>query len=268
MLHTLLAAVLLAGAASPAPAQPGFRDVKFTYGPFGPERESADFHRQDEVFLYYTIAGLRLNADGAFDLTLENKVTDPNGALVQHNSVPAKCKLLLGDSVPGFFTMALDFPYLPTGEWKVEITATDNVARRSASLTRTFHYLPPQLAVVRPGFFRDDQYKVPARLTAAVVGQPLFCRAKLVGFAKDHGNADVDVEFQFLDQEKCEEVATPFAMRFQKKLEEEPLPLESCDLNWNFTPNRAGDFRLRVVAHDRVSKKTAHLEVPLHIENP
>src|SRR5262245_14304760 len=269
MLRTFLTATLLAVAVTTAVrAQPAFQDVKFTGGLFGPERAPAVFHRQDEVCLHYTVAGLQTDSDGRIDVTFETKVTDPNGAVALRNSAPAKTDLLLGgDRVPGFFNLALDFPYLPEGEWTVEVAATDNVSRTTATLTQKWEYRPKEFAVVRLGLARDDLFKFPARASTVVVGQPLFFRAKVVNFARERGRLKMDVEVQFLDAEG-HEVSKPRSMPIRHQLEGDPSPLECWDLSGGVQPNRAGDFKVRIVAHDRISQKTTQVEVPLHVENP
>jgi hypothetical protein len=269
MLCTFLAGACVAVAASASQPPLQFDEMVFTQGPLGPVRASADFYRQDEVCLRGILTGLRTGADGQFDVTIEHKVIDPNGALFGQHTSPAKGALHLGGGAfVGRFSLPLDHPYLPPGEWTVEVTATDNVAGQSTTVSRKFRYRPLELAVVRPAFFADDQSKVPARPTAAAAGQPLFFRGKVVGFVKDegsHGNAELDIEIHFLDADG-QDVARPFELHLRQKVEEPVNPLECCDFNYTFTPNRPGKFTIRVVAHDKVGKKTATLEVPLHVQ--
>jgi hypothetical protein len=254
----------------PVPGPPlQFQDARLTQGFLGPERASAEYYRQDEVCLRYVLTGVHTDADGQFDVTLENRLTDPGGALAWQNTAPAKGSLLLGGgTVVGHMDLPLDHPYLPPGDWTMAVTATDHVAHQSTTITRKFTYKPLELAVVRPAFSTDEQFKVPVRQTAAVAGQPLFFRGKVVGYAKDEGsrgNAALDIAVHFLDAEG-HDVGKPYEMHVEQKITEPVNPLECCDFNMGFVPNRAGKFTLRVEAHDRIGKKTATLDVPLHVQ--
>jgi hypothetical protein len=265
---------LLAGACAslgvPAALPPlRFERDCFTQGFLGPERPTADYYRQDEVCLHYVLTGVRTDAGGEFDLTLAYKLFDPTGALVWQNQGSGKGGMLLGGgTLVGHFELPLDHPYLPPGEWKFEVVATDNASKQSATLDRKFRYKPLDLAVVRPMFAVDDQFKVPARPTAAIANVPLHFRGKVVGFALDrgtHGSADLEITIHYVDADG-HDLGKPFEMHMQQKAPEPITPLACCDFNATLVPNRAGKFTIRVVAHDKVAKKTATLDVPLHVQ--
>jgi hypothetical protein len=268
MFRHFLTTILFAAVVSAAQAQPVFQDVKFTHGPFGPERSPAVFHSRDEVWMHYSVTGLQTDAEDRIDVATEYKLIDPMGTVAFRTSQPAKTDLLLGGgTVSGVFNVPLDIPYLPEGEWTVEITITDNVAKRSTTQALKWTHKPREFAFVRMAFARDDQFKVPAQLTAAVVGQPIFLRNKLVGYVRDHGKLEIDVEMVIMDAEG-REVMKPRQFPGRHQLEGDPSPMESWDFNGNFVPNRPGQFTIRFTAHDRIGDKTATVEVPLHVENP
>jgi hypothetical protein len=245
------------------------QDLVFTQGALGPVRASADFCRQDEVCLRYLLTNAAAGEDGQVDVTVEHRLIDPTGVLFGRHTAPVKGALLLGGgSVVERFALPLDHPYLPPGEWTVEATATDNVSKQTATISRKFRYKPLELAVVRPGLFADEQHKQPARPTAAIIGQPLFFRGQIVGFAKSegsHGDAAIDVEIHFLDADG-HDTGKPFELHVRQKIGEPINPLECCDFNCTFVPNRSGKFTIRVLAHDKIAEKTATLEVPLHVQ--
>lgn len=265
---------LLAGACAtlgvPAALPPlQIEHAVFTQGVLGPERPTADFYRQDEVCLHYVLTGVRTDAGGQFDLTLTYKLFDPSGALAWRNEATGKGGMLLGGgTLVGHLELPLDQPYLPPGEWTVEVVVTDNASKRSATLDRKFHYKPLDLAVVRPSFAADDEFKVPARPTLAIANVPLHFRGKVIGFALDEGtrgSANLDITIHYLDGEG-HDLGKPFEMHMHQKAPEPISPLACCDFNATLVPNRAGKFTIRVVAHDKVAKKTATLEVPLHVQ--
>lgn len=266
ILRTFLPAAVLVIAAATVQAQPSFQDIRFTHGLFGPERTSTEFHRLDEVCLHYSVTELQTE-DNHFDVTIESKVLDPQGAIAFRSTSPAKGEALLGGAeVPGFLHLPLDHPYLPEGEWTAEVTATDNLGKRSATFSRKWQHKPQAFGFSRLGFYRDDQFKCAARLNATVAGQMLYCKVRVVGYAREEGQMEMDLEVQFLDAEG-KELSKPF-LTHGKHQSDDPSPGECWDFNSHFLPNRPGDFKIRLVAHDLLGKKTVQLEVPFHVDNP
>src|SRR5579883_2649095 len=79
-------------------AGPSIRDAKLTYGYYGPECPTAEFHLQDDVCLQYTLCGLRTGRDGKTDVTTTLSIWQPDGKLLGRRTATSSLELTFGGS--------------------------------------------------------------------------------------------------------------------------------------------------------------------------
>jgi hypothetical protein len=264
-------------------AGPTIRDAKLTYGYFGPECPTAEFHIQDDVCLRYTLCGLRTAHDGKTDVTTTLNIWQPDGKLFERSTATSSLELSFGGGcAPDYVRFEPGDRRWP-GEWTLVVVVTDNVTGRFCRVQKKFRFLSDDLAIVRPIFYTDAACRNAAGPRAHPVGQPLYFAAEVVQCEAEDGKPKVDVEVQLLDARE-RPLGKPTHPKVKLESAEDSLagPADGRCPAWPFLsdlrhdevdepkhgpcfPNRVGDFIIYVEVRDRITNKRTELNVPLHV---
>jgi hypothetical protein len=243
------------------------RDAQASHGLLGPERKSNRYVSGDQVYVRYTIAGLRTDADGRARLELRLTVADAAGKLVLRRESPLNQTVALGgDSIPGFATFDLD-ENVPPGEYEMTVEVTDLIVKETASFRHRFTCAKEEFALVQIRFSHDAAGDVPAA-PGGLVSQPLHVRMKAVGFDKSKNEIDVQMEIDVLDAAGKPVMPKPIRTGVHNENPEEVKEATRLSLSTGLSLNRAGNFTLRITVTDTLAKKKVVFESPLRVTSP
>jgi len=260
-----LAAALIP-AASAAHAKLEIRDVQAAHGPLGPERRGLDFYPADEALFRYTVAGAQVDGDRKAVGETTTTLTGPDGTVLVHRMSPTESWLPLSDSLPTQAQVTFP-PDAPPGPYTLSLSYRDKRSGEEASFRRVLNIKRTEFAAVNIRFSYDADGKVPAPV-GGVVGQVLYYRFKAVGFDRAAGRIDVGMDLQILDAGGRPALPRPIHLAVASRDADLVRQATDATLRGSLTLNRAGDFTLRLTLTDRVSKKTAEFEAPLHVKDP
>ena len=266
-MRTTLAALTLALAVQTAQAKLEIRDVQASYGQLGPERKSAEYVPGEEVYLRYTLDGVRTDDDGRAGGELRLTVRDADGKVLFDRKSPLQQTLALGgDRVPGFASVELGHQF-PPGKYELTVEYADLLAKDAVSFRHPFTVKPLELAIARLRFSQDEAGRVPARV-GGMLSQTLFFKFQAVGFDRSKGEIDVDMDVRVLDP-KGQPVA-PRGVRAAVHNEQPEVVQKATHVNFSgeLTLHRAGEFVLRITVTDKQAKKSVTFEAPMKVLEP
>jgi hypothetical protein len=264
MKRSLAAAVALVLWAATAYAKLEIQDIKPVYGILGPERKNLDLMPFEDVIFRFRITGMKLDDAGKTDLTVNMVLTNASGKKEFEQILPGKEVLYLGGhSTVGHVRLTVG-PDIREGEYTLEVTATDNLAKQSASFQRKLATKKFGLTIVSPQFFFDPKGLVPAP-PGGYVGQKLYFAMKCIGFAKDQERAEIETNVQILDENGKETMPQPIRDKVQARADK---TVKAIAFGGDILLNRLGKFTLRVKVTDKTSGKSAYFETPLRVEEP
>jgi hypothetical protein len=267
MSRTLLAAALLALAASPALAKLEVEKVEACHGRLGPVRKTLDFYPYDEVVFRFTVTGARADDDGKLDLELAWKLLDDRGKEALAKKRALKGQIVFGsDSFPESVSVLLPEPVI-AGDYTLKVTIKDNLSGDETGFEKKLHLKATEFAIVSPQFFHDGAYTVPAP-AGGVVGEQLHFRLWTIGFDRSQGKIDNEMTVQVLDKANKELLPKPLRLAAEQEDPKIVRDLPALDFGGSLVLTRAGEFTLRVTVTDRNSKKTATFESPLKVTAP
>jgi hypothetical protein len=267
MRRVLLAASLLALAASPAFAKLEVEKIEACHGRLGPTRKTLDFYPYDEVWFRFTVTGAKADDEGKVDFEVSWKLLDDKGKEVLSKKLPAKGPLTFGtDSFPAYVSFSLAEPVV-AGEYLLKVSVKDNLSSEEAAFEKKMNLKATEYAIVSPQFFHDAGYTVPAP-AGGFVGEQLHFRLLVIGFDRSGGKIDNELTVQVLDKDKKELMPKPLRMTAKKDDEKVVKELPALDFGGWVVLTKAGEFTLRVSVTDNNSKKSATFEAPLKVTAP
>ncbi len=260
-------AVLLAASPVVAEAKFEIRDVRAVHGMLGPERKSPEYVTGDQVYVRYTLAGFRTDADGRLRIELRLTVTDAAGKQVLRRDTPLnQIAALGGDSLPGFASFDLG-EEVPPGDYEMKVEVTDLISKEQASFRHKFVCKKEEVALVQVRFFHDDAGEAPAP-AGGVASQSLHVKMKAVGFERSKGEIDVEMEIVVLDAAGKPVMPRPIKAGVHNEKPEEVKQITSIRLSSALALNRSGNFTLRITVVDKLAKKSVAFETPLRVAAP
>lgn len=267
MLRYALALAALPLATMVAQAQVSIQDVRFAYGMFGPERMSRVYYPDDQVVVRFNVTGLKPNAEQHVAFEILAELQDPSGTQTKVGTQEGGWHLISSsNSVP--LQLAVNIPSFPSpGEYTLCLTVKDKNGLGTAELQRVFTVRPPELAVVAPAFFSDEECMTPSP-AVGVVGQILHLRATAIGLDSTQNRIALECHIQVLDA-RGEKVL--FSGPKETGYLDDPDRLRvttSVRLRTNVPLNCAGQFMVRYVLCDRLTGKTASVDIPLRVVDP
>lgn len=265
MAPSLIAAALLAFSPAQAPAgKLEINNVRNTYGVLGPTRANSKLLPGDILFVSYDIDGITITDEGRVHYSMVMEVVDKNGKATLKQDPFEKIELVpLGGSkvaARAFVTLGVDHP---AGEFTMKVTVTDKGAKEkpSQTLERKFEVLPPDFGLVAVYASLDERGQTAAP-TSGVVGQAVFINYTAVGFKRDEKKLP-NLRFEMIP---LDEAAKPLMSK--------PLFHDGNDLDEklpNYTVRfllpmtRPGKFTIRLSCTDKITNKTASVDLPVTI---
>lgn len=263
-MRPVIAVLMMGFCANFAQAKLELRDIKAVHGQLGPERKSNEYIHGDEVYIRFTIAGMKTDADGRTRAELRFTVTNKAGKVLIDRKNPLQQVLALGgDTIPGIASLELNDDF-PPGEYELAVEVTDRLAKETASLKRKVVCKPVEFGLIQVGFYHDRAREIPSPV-GGFVSQTLHVGLKLVGFDRSKDEIDVEMELTILDAKGKEVMPKPFRTG---KHSEKPVEVKMTDqlaFNAAITLNQPGDFLLRVTITDKMTKKKLVFEAPLKV---
>jgi hypothetical protein len=253
----------LAALVALVPAQPAalnLTNVRNTYGQLGPTRASSKFLPGDVVFLAYDIEGVTVGEDGRVQYSTQLEVFDKDAKSLFKQDPAERLEFipLGGGRIPAqaFITIGVD---QPAGEYTAKVVVTDKVSKQSKTLERKFEVAPGEFGLVGVYASADDRGSNPAP-TTGVVGQTIFIFYSAVGFKRDEKkNPNMQFEMTPLDDAGKPTLGKPIS--HVVTFADEKLP--TYPLRFALPLTRPGKFSVRLSCTDKISGKTATMELPV-----
>jgi hypothetical protein len=256
-----LAALALALAAETAHAKLEVRDVQPAHGQLGPERDNLEYLPGDEVFFRFTVTGAKTDDQGRMAGEIRMTLTDAVGKVVLSHTAQVRQLLAFGGGrVPAKAVLELGHQFLP-GTYELAVEFKDTISDESDGFKKQFTVKPLEFALVKVRFAHDEAGKVPARV-GGLVGQTLHLKVASVGFDRTRGEVDLELEIRVLDKDK--QPVAPQGVRAVVR-NSDPATVKAAthvSFNGELTLTRPGDFVLRLVVTDKMTKKTVTFDSP------
>lgn len=269
------ASLALMSALSWAPAQGGqleLKNVRTTYGIFGPERKEAPYLLGDRVVLSFDIEGLTVAPNGSVRYSTGMELTDKAGkSLFKKDPVEVQTVNTLGGSrLPAFALTQIGTDTAP-GKYTMTVTVTDVATKKSKDLKYEFEVKKPEFGIVQIGFWTNDMSEggrgqpqiAPA---VAVPGQNLLLAFTVVNFELKGDKNDPNVTVSMMVQDETGKPVRdkPFPGE-ATALAEEFKKLKAIPFNFPMQMNRSGKFKIVLTATDKHSGKTATETIDLKV---
>jgi hypothetical protein len=259
-----LAVGLLLVIAPAASAKLEIRDIQASHGQLGPERKDAEYVSGDQVFFRYTIVGIRTDTDGRMRAELRLTVTDSTGKSILKRETPLQQVVALGgDSAPAFASFDLD-DETPPGEYELAVEITDLLSKESAAFRRKFTCRKEEFALVQVRFHHDEAGESGAP-AGGIVSQTLYLKMKAVGFDRSKGEIDVEMAITVLDRAGKPVMPRPIRASAHFEKPDEVKRINRLALSGALTLNRPGNFVLRIIVTDKMTKREATFETFMEV---
>jgi hypothetical protein len=267
MVRMMLAVAVAGILAAAARAELEVKDVQVCNGPLGPKRKTLDTYPFDEVFVRSVIVGAKADDKGKVSITKTVELIDPQGKVLVNQKQDVGGVLALGgDTFLDTTSFNLGGGVAP-GEYAVKVTLKDNLADKAVTVERKLTCKPAKFALVAAAFFYDAKGQTPAPC-GGLVGQALHFRLRAIGFDNTQAEINAIMSVHVLDARGKDVLPAPFTTEVRSNDAEVVKKVTNVTLNGSLALNRPGDFTLRVVFTDRLKKKDATFEAPLHVTAP
>jgi len=252
---------------APAQAKLQIENVQACYGPFGPERKAFELYPFDNLFIRFTVTGLKTDAAGKADTTVKVKLVDAKGRVIGEYTFSSTGLLTLGGQS---FLVFVNLPMrdqVPIGKNTLMIMVSDKLSEESASFERPITGKKGKLQIVALEFFHDADGKLPASTNGAL-GEPLHFRLRVIGFDRSKEKIHTELAVQTLDAEGKENLPKPQVLNFQEKDARAVQNTGFVFFTSSIGLNRVGKFTLRITVTDRSTNQSTKLEVPVTVTAP
>jgi hypothetical protein len=225
---------------------------------YGQDRGDSKFLLGDVLWLAYDIEGLQTREDGKVLYSVGMELTGKDGKSV-FKQTPQDLEAtnsLGGGRKPAFAYLEIRTE-TPPGEYTVKLQVTDRLAKKTEELVYKFEVLPPKFGFVQVGLTERDYRPTPP---IAVPGQELWVHFAVTGFDLDvKKQPNIGIDLQVIDTATNKAVLAKPVVGEIKEVTEEYKKF----IPWShtLTLNRAGKFKVKVVATDNNSKKSEKLEL-------
>jgi hypothetical protein len=252
---------LVAGAVGAEPLQ--LTNVHATYGVRGPLRPDNKVMAGDAFVLTYDIEGMTVDDQGQVQYSMSTEASDSSGKVIfQHKPHDHQAVIALGGhSMPAFARFNIGQHQAP-GDYQVKVTVTDKPSTQTQSITQTVTVLPPDFGIVHVEMSTDEEGKDPTVVFGT--GEVLRLHYMIVGFGRNppDNQPDVAIEVRVLDENGQPVLQKPFSAEINKDIPPDALALPAT---FALALNRPGKFTVAVKATDKISNKTADLNLPLQV---
>jgi hypothetical protein len=239
-------------------------NIRSTCGIQGPARASEKYVPGDSLTLNFDIEGITVDEKGKVLYSIETEVTNVGDKSVVFRQPAQKLEMVTvfgGDRIPGFAHLDVGVEQ-PPGEYAMKVTVTDRASNTTQELTHKFTVLKPDFAVCRLRTSSDKDGTVP--VPALGEGQTIWINFGIVGFGRDAGTKQPNVQFEFnvLDDGGKATMAKPYGTIINKDVPEKNVAIP---MQFPLSLTRPGKFTFEITATDQVTKKSAKLSVPITV---
>jgi len=234
-----------------------------TYGFLGAARTDNKLLPGDAYFVTFDIENLKADDEGRVRYSMGMELTNSEGK-TQFKREPTEqtANTSLGGRRLPAFAVAQVGTDTSAGKYMLTVTVTDVEAKATQQLKREFEVMKKGFGLVQL-HTTYLQAPVPAP-PVGVTGQSLLVNCFIVGFERDAKTKqpNIYVEIVVLDDKGKPTLVKPFTDQVTKDVDAElmlipvALPLEL---------NRAGKYKVKLKAEDRISKKTTELTFPIEV---
>jgi hypothetical protein len=218
----------------------------------------------DTIFFTFDIKNLSQDDTGRASYSLLVEVADAKGSLIyKHGPINAVAQNYLGgNTLPCSAHLDIPLDWTP-GEHHFKVTITDRTTKKSVSLERKSKILPPDFGLVRVGTYSDRESKVPAA-AIGVTGESIYVSFASVGFARDKTTKqpNLEVSMRVLDDKGKPTFAKPLTGTVDKDV---PESVRIVPMQFGITLNRVGNFTVELTATDKITGKSAKVNLPLKV---
>jgi hypothetical protein len=218
----------------------------------------------DTIFFTFDIKNLSQDDTGRASYSLLVEVADAKGSLIyKHGPTNSVAQNYLGgNTLPCSAHLDIPLDWAP-GTHHFKVTVTDRTTNKSVTFERKSKVLPPDFGLVRVGTYADRESKVPAA-PIGVTGESIYVSFASVGFARDKAakQPDLHVSMRVLDDKGQPTFAKPLTGTVNKDV---PESVRIIPMHFGITLNRVGNFTVELVATDKISGKSAKVNLPLKV---
>jgi hypothetical protein len=260
----LFLAVQPAAGRQPASAGLSLDNVRPTHGYLGAVRKENTYLPGDTVFIAYEVRNLTVDDAGKSSYGIGMEVDDPAGMRIYRQVPTAQTALnfLGGNTVQSVAHLQIPFEQKP-GEYTVKLTVEDKATKVSKTVEQKVRVLTPEFGLIHVATSADRDGKVP-RVPVGVVGESIFVNFAVVGFQRDPGKKqpNVEVAMRVLDEKGKATASRPLTGKADADI---PADFKLLPLQFGLALTRPGRFTVEVSATDRLSGKTAQVSFPIRV---
>jgi hypothetical protein len=262
------AAVALSTALTLAPADGlGLKNPHFTYSALGQERKDKQVLPGDQLVMGYDIDGLTVKEDGKVQWSTAIEVLkDGKSEFTQKATDFESVNTLGGAKLPAWSLLTIGTD-LPAGKYTFKVTVTDRAAKdHTASADLEFEVVAAKFGMVRLGLF--DMGTGKEAPPVAVPGQSLLVQFLLTGFETKPGKAKGALEGQIALSVVVEDEAGKPTLAKPISVDLKDIPEDQKSfmlLQFPLVLNRAGKFKVKIKAEDKMGNKTAEQALDLTV---
>ncbi len=245
------------------------RGLKLIYDEFSPVRKNSDFFPGERLTVKFDIHGFGLKDDGLGDLDVSCRVVDALGKVRHAFSYQVKADKW--DRADAFNRQAA-FHTLPDdarpGKYELELSLEDRVTRQQASASIPFTVKPTELALVSPRFFYDEKRTCRAPLSGSI-NQRIFFDCDVIGEDRSQGKIDLNASIELVDAAGKSVFQRSQLIDVLCQGDELPMNISQHMMVHGWVHLRhPGKYALRIVVLDKMTGRTASLELPLEVRDP
>ena len=253
----------------------GITNLRFADSETGPARTSPRYRPEEQVRLYYEVVGYERDPEGQIAVVTQNHLLAPEGKpFFENKSIETKQKVAAdAGPIKMHFTIGLP-PWVPPGQYTINLQAEDQVAHKSQSASPTFSVDAPPIETsatfvaknIELAASRDGATISPPVFTA---GQSVWLRFRVLGMKADEKGRIVLTEdwgitgpdgrtaFEKTDDSMVDDQFT-YPPPFIPYREYVTLP-SSVD---------PGEYRFHVTLHDKIGGADFTIDQPFTIHKP
>ncbi|HMF19774.1 MAG TPA: hypothetical protein VKE98_21395 [Gemmataceae bacterium] len=262
MLTTLV--MTLAVQTAPAQGKLAIANDRLTHGYLGAERKNSDYLPGEVVFVAFDILNMSFDDKSKASYTIALEVLDKDGK-TRFREVPRNLvarNFLGGNKLPGVAQLQVPLEAKP-GEYTLKVVVEDRNTKASASLERKARVVNGDFGLIHVHVSADPDGMVP-RSPVGIVGETLHINFAAVGFARDPGSKqpNIEVTMRLLDAAGKPTTTEPLSGKADKGV---PPELKIVPLQFAVTLDRVGQYTVELAATDKVSGKTAKVSFPIKV---
>jgi len=236
------------------------KNPRLVFGLFGQERKEAKLLAGDVFWLAYDIDGMMVAPDGEVRYSIGLELKSKDGKSI-FKEAPKELKAVnsLGTGQKPAFAYLQIGTDTPPGEYTVNLEVTDLAAKLKKDLSYKFEVLPPRFGFVHVGLSQRNLDPTPP---IAVPGQILTVHFALVGFelSGEKKQPNVSIQMDVVDQATGKNVLPKSILGEIKEVDKEEFK-KLIPWTHELAMNRPGKFKVKALATDNNTKKTATVEL-------